>query len=69
VINHPLQRLTCEIQLWYGKNYVMITFVNINGQILTVSWKKKTYLAIFKVFKAAALFYRLFTTFTNHLWG
>jgi len=39
------------------------SFVNINGQILTVSWK--FYLVTLLVFKAGALFYRLFTIITK----
>jgi len=39
-ISHPFQYeadnwinyITCEIQLWNGKNYVMTTFVEINGK-------------------------------------
>jgi len=61
-----LYRTTCEIRLWSSKKYIMTMFVNMNGKILTVSWKKS--ILVLQVFKAVALFYRLFTTFTNHLY-
>jgi len=44
------------------KQIVMIMFANMYRQML-----EKFYFAILQVFKATALFYRLFTTLTIHL--
>ena len=42
----------------------MTMFVNMNGQVLTVS-RKSSIKLFYKYFKATALLYRLFTTFTK----